>query len=210
MSKTVNRWAFALPMAIAAALGGVQPGAAAAGDLLIRGRALAVIPDESATVTPLGGSVSIDNYYVPEVDFSYFVTDNIAVELIAATTKHKAAATVGPTPLGSVWLLPPTLLLQYHFVSGSTFTPYVGAGVNYTFFYNVDDPPGLDVHYKDNVGYALQAGFDTKLTEHWVLNVDVKKLWLATDVSINSGAITAKVNIDPWLIGMGVGYRFSI
>lgn len=196
-------------LAILAAGGGAQPAAAAAGDILVRGRIVAVLPDESATVSaPLGGSVDIDNYYVPEVDFSYFLTDNLALELIAATTKHKATATTGPTPLGSVWLLPPTLLLQYHVATEGAFKPYVGAGINYTFFYNVDDPAGLDVKYDDNAGWALQAGFDYQLTEHWVFNADVKKLWLSTDVSINGGAITASVDIDPWLVGVGFGYRF--
>lgn len=65
------------------------------------------------------------------------------------------------------------------------------------------------VKYDDSVGYALQAGFDYKLDDRWSLNFDVKKLFLNTDVIVNGGAINAKdVQIDPWIFGLGVGYRF--
>jgi len=195
--------------ALAATLLVPQIASAAAGDVLVRVRGVGVLPDESASVTPLGGSVKIDNYYVPEVDFSYFFTDNISAELIAATTKHKATATAGGgIPLGSVWLLPPTLLAQYHFTPEKFISPYIGAGINYTLFYGTSNPPGLSVHYSQAVGPAVQFGIDAKLSPHWVFNVDVKKIWMETDVSINAGAIKAKVNIDPWLVGTGIGYRF--
>lgn len=107
-----------------------------------------------------------------------------------------------------MWLLPPTLLAQYHMPMQNGFKPYIGAGINYTFFYNVDDPPGLALDYEDGFGWALQAGVDYYLTEKWLFNFDVKKLFLSTDVSINNGAITADVDIDPWIVGVGFGYRF--
>jgi outer membrane protein len=54
----------------------------------------------------------------------------------------------------------------------------------------------------------LQFGVDYMLNEHWLVNVDVKKLFLSTDVSLNGGAITADVDINPWIVGAGIGYRF--
>ncbi|HEX2753597.1 MAG TPA: OmpW family outer membrane protein [Alphaproteobacteria bacterium] len=54
----------------------------------------------------------------------------------------------------------------------------------------------------------MQAGLDYKLDDHWMLNVDVKKIYLNTDVSVNNGAVTADVDLDPWVFGVGVGYRF--
>jgi outer membrane protein len=177
----------------------------------VRVRAIGVLPDEDASVTPIGGDVKIDNAYVPEVDISYFFTKNIAAELILATAKHEVkndGSALGDIDLGSAWILPPTLTLQYHFSPEETFSPYVGAGVNYTFFYNEDSGDMASVRYDDGFGVALQAGMDYKLDEHWLLNFDAKKLWLNTDVSINSGAVSADVDLDPWIIGVGVGYRF--
>tara|TARA_R100000656_G_scaffold56171_1_gene44266 strand:- start:11 stop:622 length:612 start_codon:yes stop_codon:yes gene_type:complete len=174
---------------------------------LIRVRGIYVSPDESANVRGLAGSVEADGSLVPELDISYFFTDNIAAELILATSNHDMSATAG-VDLGDVWVLPPTLTLQYHFSPKETFRPYVGAGINYTIFYGEDKGAVASIDYEDGFGYALQAGADFDLGNQWVFNIDVKKLWLNTDVTINGGAITADVDLDPWIFGAGFGYRF--
>ena len=147
---------------------------------------------------------------MPEVDFSYFITDNIAVELIAATTKHDLKWENPNVDLGSVMLLPPTLTLQYHFMPKERFSPYLGAGINYTFFY--DEKPGAaqSISYDNGFGYALQAGFDYAISGPWSLNVDVKKVFLDTTITTNvgGGPINVDADLDPWVFGIGVGYRF--
>lgn len=175
---------------------------------MIRGRALIVVPEESADIPALPGSdVSIDNSVVPELDITYFFTPNIAAELILGTTPHDANVKNPSVDLGSVWLLPPTLTLQYHFMPEGKIRPYVGAGVNYTIFYGKDEPTGTTVDYENSFGWALQAGVDIPINDHWSMNVDVKQLFLSTDVTVN-GAVKADVDINPTLIGIGVGYRF--
>lgn len=179
---------------------------------LIRGRLLAVLPDEGATINPIGGGVEIDNSFVPEVDFTYFFNEHWAAELILATTPHEVKHTPSGLDLGETWLLPPTVTVQYHFQPHDpTFRPYVGAGINYTIFFNEGDgaAAGLDVDYDNNLGFALQAGADFPINERWSVNVDVKKIFLNTDVSISPGGITADVDIDPLIIGVGLSYRFS-
>ncbi len=184
-----------------------------AGDFMMRGRAIYIVPDEDAT-TSIGGNVGINNEIVPELDFTYFLTDNVGVELILATGKHHVMAlntALGASAsLGSVMLLPPTLTLQYHFNPKGDFSPYVGAGVNYTFYYSENAPGGTiaDIDYNDGFGFALQTGFDFKINDNWSFNADVKKYWLNTDVKINGGAVTADVDINPWIFGVGFGYIF--
>ena len=186
-----------------------------AGDFMARLRGIAVIPrDHSDYIDPIGGHVSQTNAYVPEVDLTYFVTDNIAVEAIAAITKHDGKArntAAGDVDLGSVWVLPPTITLQYHPLPKERFSPYVGAGVNYTFFFNDDTPDDSQVksiHYKDSFGWALQVGVDYALTDNVYLNVDLKRLFVSTKVRMNGGAIKSKVDVDPWIVGAGIGYKF--
>ncbi|MBX3446658.1 MAG: OmpW family protein [Parvibaculaceae bacterium] len=202
-------------LAIAAAVMTAAPAHAestgkSAGDIMVRARALWAVPDESASVTVLGGDVNVSNDVVPEIDFTYFVTDNIALELIAGTTRHDVSHTPTGIDLGKVSLLPPTLTLQYHFLPKEKLSPYVGAGVNYTIFYNEDAPGGAvtSIDYKNSFGWALQAGVDYEVADRWYVNLDVKKIFLSTDVSINGGAINADVDLDPWLVGVGIGYRF--
>jgi outer membrane protein len=181
----------------------------------IRVRGIGVIPNEEATITVIGGDVEVDNSYVPEVDFTFFFTPNVAAELILATSKHNAMAvgtTLGDVDLGSVWLLPPTLTLQYHLLPEGVVRPYIGAGGNLTFFYNVDVPGTVvtDADYSTAFGFALQAGADIALGDQgWFLNVDAKKIFLDTDVELNGASILADLTLDPWVIGVGFGYAFQ-
>lgn len=175
---------------------------------LVRARVVMVVPDESASVTVLGGTVDIDTSVIPEIDITYFFSEHWAAELVLGTSNHSVKATPSNTDLGDVWLLPPTLTVQYHFAPKAQFRPYIGVGVNYTIFYGGDSGAVDSVEYDNAFGFALQGGMDYDLGDNWVFNVDVKKIWLSTDVSINGGAITADVDIDPWFFGTGIGYRF--
>jgi outer membrane protein len=179
------------------------------GPWMVRGRILGVMPDESASITPIGGDVKIDDSVVPELDISYFFDKHWAAELILATTEHDVKHTPTGLDLGKTWLLPPTLTVQYHFFPESeTFRPYLGAGVNYTMFYKTEEPKGLNIDYKNNFGVALQAGFDVPLGNGWSFNVDVKKIFLQTDVTIQPLGVRADAHIDPWIVGVGLGYRW--
>lgn len=189
-----------------------------AGDIIVRARALAVMPQEKADVhTPGGflGTASVDNAYIPEVDFSYFVTNNIALELIAGTSRHtvNADTALGHVNVGKVSLLPPTLTAQYHFLPTSRVSPYVGAGVNWTLFYREDAAGGVvtSTKYKNRFGWALQAGTDVFLTDNLLLNFDVKKIFLNTTLTADTSLgvpLRSKVTLDPWLVGVGIGYKF--
>jgi outer membrane protein len=203
----------------------------------VRARIIGVMPDESGDLsaggTGLPGNVEIGDQYVPELDITYFFTDAISAELILGVTPHDVEATgvtvgtaFGPADvdLGDVWLLPPTLTLQYHFNNSSNFTPYVGAGVNATFFFNEDEGPVADsIDYDPSIGPALQVGFDYDMDGEeggWLFNFDVKKVWINTDVTVDLtsalgetlGAsevlVDADVDIDPLIVGVGFGYKF--
>lgn len=189
--------------------------AADLGPWQVRVRTTYILPDEDASITPVAGSADIEDVVIPELDISYFFTDHIAAELVLLISNHDVDASlagVGKVDLGEVNLLPPTLLLQYHFRPNQVFRPYVGAGVNLTVFWDEDAPGGAvtDIDYDNAIGYALQAGFDYGLNDHWMLNFDAKRYWLETDVSITSalGPLSADVDIDPWTFSIGLGYRF--
>lgn len=171
---------------------------------MVRARALLVAPSEHSSLP-----VSIDNSTVPEVDVSYFFDKNWAVELIAAVAPHSVAVD-GLGELADVWLLPPTLTVQYHLdPQGASMRPYVGVGINYTTFFGIDEAPGLNVDLEDSVGLALQAGVDIPFGDGWSANVDVKKIFISTDATVSGGTnAAASVDIDPVVFGIGVGYRY--
>ncbi|MFI1773391.1 OmpW/AlkL family protein [Thalassobellus citreus] len=182
----------------------------------VRLRGLAIVPNESATIEAIGGDVQISNAYIPELDFTYFFTKNIAAELILGTSNHdvKAVSTaVGDIPLGDVWLLPPTLTLQYH-LDGEVVRPYIGAGVNYTLFYGADEGPVADaVDYDSSLGFDVQLGFDIFINDKWFINLDAKYLWLNTTATVNASTalgatVDADVDINPFIAGIGFGMKF--
>jgi outer membrane protein len=187
---------------------------------MIRGRALAVVTRNSGIVDQVPGSgLSTSDTIVPELDISYFFSPNIAVELILGVTRHRVTGTdaIAGLDVGKAWLLPPTLTLQYHFTNFGAFKPYVGAGVNYTLFFDqkaAGAAAGVGVtesRLHSAAAPVVQFGFDYMIDQHWGWNVDVKKLWLRPSWSgtLNGTTpITGKVNLDPWLIGTGITYKF--
>lgn len=189
---------------VSAVLGALLAGAGmaqAADDWLIRGRVINVDPDVSASLSGL----DVDDQTTLELDFTYFVTRHVGLELILATTRHEV--TLNGASLGKVSVLPPTLTAQYHFNPDGSFKPYVGAGLNYTRFYRVG-LPGFDVD-RNSWGGALQAGVDIALDKKSYINLDVKKIYIKTDVkNAATGAHVSDLKIDPVVWGIGYGRRF--
>ena len=185
-----------------------------AGTLEARVRAVIVAPEPSATITSsgaaVGGKTSVTDSVIPEVDFTYYLTDNISANLIAAVTRHTVSNSVTGR-IASISLLPPTATVLYHFNPNGSIRPYLGAGLNYTFFYDPTPVVGLKpISFSNNVGFALQGGFDVPVGDGpYFVNLDVKKLFLNTGITAaTGGAVRAKASLDPWLIGFGVGVRF--
>lgn len=238
MKKTI------LALAIAAALTPALS-MAEAGDIVVRLRATNINPDESSelgrqadksygagTSAAVYGSadakLEVDSNTIPEVDISYYLTKNIAAELILALGSRHDVSVSGSGglmtthELGSVNLLPPTLTLQWHFRPDQTFDPYVGAGLSYV--RAMDNSltarvPGANLPIRidhDSWGPAIQAGFDVNLQERWLVNFDVKRIWFDTDVKLNAGAAGLpagyrkidNLDVDPWVVSVGFGKKF--
>jgi outer membrane protein len=175
---------------------------------MVRARAVHIDPADRSS--PIGGVtepdlITVSRKTIPEVDISYFFTPNWTAELVL-TYPQKHTVKVDGTSIGSFKHLPPTLTLQYHFLPDATFSPYLGAGINYTRISSVRLDNDINLE-KNSWGLALQAGFDVKLNRNWSINVDVKKVQIRSDVSM-AGEQISRVKLDPVLFGVGVGYRF--
>ncbi|RQH07968.1 OmpW/AlkL family protein [Paraburkholderia dinghuensis] len=180
-----------------------------AGDILVRLRAIAIMPQSSTSSGSTLNAINAqaNNAIVPELDFTYMFTNSIGAELILGTSRNQVTSNIGP--LGGVGVLPPTLLLQYHFNHAGKVRPYVGAGINYTIFYNNglhagSTPVSIDNH---SFGPALQMGIDIDVAKNVFINADIKKIWMRTGASAG-GTSLGTLYIDPLIVGVGVGYRF--
>lgn len=194
--------------AVAVAALALQPAQADEGPLLVRVRALHL---DSANKDSTGLGLSVNNKTFPEVDFSYFLTPNIAAELIL-TYPQKHTIYSNGVEIGSLKHLPPTLTLQYHFLPTGTFRPYVGAGLNYTNFSSVKFAPAIETALhpsikRNSYGLAWQVGADVEVAKGTYLNFDVKKVSLGTTV-YSSGTSVGKFKVNPTLASVGLGWRF--
>lgn len=164
-----------------------------------------------AAVAPLGASeVQADDKIIPELDLTYFFTPNIAAELVLTHPQVVNVEAVGVGSLGKLRVLPPSLLLQYHFTDLGALKPYVGLGVNYTYFNKNKGLLGgaLEVD-RTSFGLAAQIGADFALSKNLYLNVDVKYIQMSVDVKQTAdGKSIGKLDLNPITAGVGVGYRF--
>ena len=204
-------------------------GAASAGDWIVRGGATWVVPNEdtggasgprASDGTLDGSEVAVGDDVMPGLTIAYMVTDNIAVELLGALPfKHRLEIDGGALDgahLGDIKHLPPALNVQYHFETTAPVSPYVGAGFNYTIFFDEEvggDAEGVGVRgldLEDSFGLSAQVGVDFYLNEHWLINLDSRYLGISTTatVQMDDGPTRVDVDIDPWVASVSVGYRF--
>ena len=172
------------------------------GDWLVRARAVHL---DSANKDTTGLGLTVNNKWLPEVDFTYFFNKNLAAELVL-TVPQKHTLSAGGNAIGTLRHLPPTLTVQYHFDTPG-FKPYVGAGVNYTRFSSVDVLGGAADVKRNSYGLALQVGVDIPVAKDLYLNLDIKKVQIGTDVLVG-GAKAGEFKVNPWLVGVGLGWRF--
>ncbi len=179
--------------------------AADKGDWVVRGRALNL---QSANKDETGLGLTVNDKWFPELDIGYFITPNLAVELILTyPQKHTVNSTAVGGDIGTFKHLPPTLTFQYHLTAIPGFRPYVGAGLNYTNISAVDILDGAVGLKHNSYGWAAQVGADIPVGGGWLVNLDVKKVKIGTNVYLN-GVDQGKFNVDPLLVSVGFGKRF--
>lgn len=199
-----------LPLLIAAAFASPVAMAHQAGDILVRG-GLAFVSPQTSSDNVLGtGELEIDSNMQLGLTLSYMLTDNWGVELLAATPFSHSVSTAGLGEVAKVKHLPPTLMAQYYFGdANSKVRPYLGAGINYTTFFDEEGRgalAGTDVSVDSSWGMAGQVGLDMAINDRWFVNASAWLIDIDTDVHTAVGTINT--SIDPVAFMFGVGYRF--
>ena len=170
----------------------------------VRLRSVYVMPAETIDGRLSSLSLKVDDNVIPGVDLEYFFTKNISTEFFAAVTKHEIKSS--GAAIGSTWLLPPTLTVKYHPLAGSLVSPYIGAGGNVTlpFESRLNAVGSFNIH--NSVGWVAQAGADIKIKDNVYFNLDYKYVNVNTKLVL--GPDRFKLNLNPNLFGVGLGYRF--
>lgn len=199
-------------LSLTAALGALAAAPAVAqekGDMLLGLGAHYVMPKDSDSTTA-AGPIDVDGAASATITFEYFIADNIGIEVLAAWPFEHDINLGGAGKIGSTKHLPPTVSLQYHFTNSSKFTPFVGAGLNYTTFFDESTSgalSGASLSLDDSWGLALHAGLDYEISEKGSLRADVRWIDIDTEAKVNGTSI-GDVNIDPWIFGAAYVFKF--
>jgi outer membrane protein len=192
-------------------------------------------------------SGQIHNTFTAELTLGYFITDNITVELASGVPpklKLYAQGTVaplgsgGPTlgldnlkPLESARAWPPVLFFKYYFGEAqSRLRPFVGVGVNYTWYSHIQLNPTLSGAVQQFAGPggqvkaslsppwnpAFNAGVSNNVSRNWYATASVTYLPLKTNATVSAVAANGqtvlsnrtRITGDPWIVFVGLGYRF--
>ena len=232
MRKTLFA-ASALALAIAAPLAHAHQ----AGDIIVRAGAVTVDPREESSLLNLDGAgapgtgATLNSNTQLGLNFAYMLTDKVGIELLAATPFTHDVGVKGVSAhtgiagldgkLGEVTHLPPTLSAVYYPLGGnSAFQPYIGAGINYTVFFDEEltsereAQQFSDLSLDSSFGLAFQVGADYMLTDKLMVNAQVRYIDISTDATVKGpGALGVKetkvsVDVDPMVYMVGVGYKF--
>ena len=197
------------------------------GDWLFRLGVTQVNPTASPGLkNPLGNGVDLtaDSDVSVSGTIAYMITDHIGTELLLAWPfKHGVDAKFpggSKQRIGYVELLPPTLNVQWYFLPGHWFNPYIGAGVNWTIFTNSELrkgalglPQNAKLETGDSFGGDAQIGVDVEVAKHWFVNADIRYLGLTTDLTVRNfntagdNAKLGKLDINPMIYTLAAGYR---
>ena len=231
MSRATQTLSAALILAPALLAASVTAHAHQAGDIIVRAGAVTVDPREDSSgialgAADLGGKATLDSDTQLGLNFAYMLTDNVGLELLAATPfSHDVDVAGSPAGLdalngnlGSIKHLPPTLsAVWYPLQSNSAFQPYVGAGVNFTWFFDESVSSeakgknfrGLDLD--NSWGLAAQIGADYMLTDRVMLNGQIRYIDIDTSGTTHLdgvGRLKVDVDVDPMVYMVGLGYKF--
>ena len=147
--------------------------------------------------------------------YERMLTPNIGAELVLGIPpKITASATGSAAFLGEVLSarnVAPTFLVNYYFGDpANKWRPYLGAGINYTRFTDIQTTlPNTTADMSDSVGLALQAGISYAASKNWGLFASVARVDVESDlVAVNSTVLTTTIDFRPVTYSAGLWYRF--
>ncbi len=191
------------------------------GDITVRGGVSFVVPDSSKSTVFLNGvdsglTLTVDDNTQISGTFAYFLNSNWAIEAIVATPFTHDVALEGGN-VAEITHLPPIISALYYFDTSSSFQPYVGVGINYTFFWDekfnsAGQASGFsNLSLNSSVGLAVQVGVDYYFNDAWFVNATLRYADIETDVTFdvaNGAKGSATIDVDPTVYSLMIGYKF--
>lgn len=163
---------------------------------------------------PAGADAETGDATTVILAYERLVNPNLGVELvIGLPPKITAHATGSVAFLGDVLSaksVSPTAFVNYHFgTPADTWRPYLGAGINYTKFADIESKLAPDVEMSDSFGWAVQAGIDYSINKQWGAFASVAAVKVKSKlVAAGSTVLQTTIDFRPVIYTVGIAYRF--
>jgi outer membrane protein len=185
--------------------------------------------DITGPFVPAGVNLKAQNLQTLYVGIVRHLPDNFALELALgypplAKIKGSGPATVGSAPYdgqvisGARWISP-TLFVIYNFLPDTALLrPYIGAGVNYTTFYDRDPTAAGNaasggptrISLTSSVGPALTGGVTYRISDRWHLHASYGWSQVKTHFTGDTDGFerTSHISFGPQALIISGGYSF--
>lgn len=161
--------------------------------------------------TLAGAKANVDSDWSATGSLAYGFNDNWSAELWTGLTKYEHTVSLdGLGDVATVKHRPTTLSVAYHFLPQAKFNPFVGVGygwVDVSGEQGIGALSGTTVRAGNSNGVAFSLGADVALNDNVFLRGSARRLKFDSDVTVN-GAAVGTANVNPWVYGLSVGYRF--
>ena len=154
--------------------------------------------------------LDIDGASAPTLSASWYVNDNVAIELWGAADKFNHRVRGPEGKIGTVEQQPLAISGQYHFRDAdAVMRPFVGLGYYESNFSNEDiSAGGPHVGLSTAKGAIATAGMDFNINSRWFARTDVRYMKGDTDVNVAGAGTGDQLKLDPFTVGVGLGARF--
>jgi outer membrane protein len=185
--------------------------------------------DLTGPYVPPGVKVDVNSISTPYFAYIRRLTPHWIAQLAAGIPPKTETLGKGPTTLGSVpfdgqvvstakWFSP-SLVVSYVFRDESeTWRPYLGAGINYTKFYDLQSTAAGNaanggptaISLTSSVGPVVSAGVRWHIKDHWSAYASYDYAVVDTDYTGNTAGVIRRTTIrfNPSTLVVSVGYAF--
>jgi outer membrane protein len=190
----------------------------------LTGFAVYVDPNSSGTFNSPTPNQAFDINFNGKLGYgigaNIFFGNSLSAEFTVSSVKTEASFTgrarVVSADNPNLQMVPITGVLQWHFAPGGFIDPYIGAGVCYILFDNLNTASDFGnlgvsrIDFKDDAGLALNAGLGIRLTPRFAITVDGKYVPLKSSATavFASGTTRTDVKINPVMVSAGLTLRF--
>ncbi len=185
--------------------------------------------DLTGPYVPPGVNVSVKNVTTPYFAYLRRMSPHLVAQLAAGVPPKTETVGKGPATLGSVpfngqvvstakWFSPSVLINYVFRDETATLRPYLGAGLNYTRFYDLKSTPAGDaanggptaIKLSSSIGPVLTAGLRWHIKDHWSAYASYDVARVNSYYVGETAGVQRKTHIkfNPSTLVLSIGYAF--